>query len=710
VASPAEAPAPRGNVVLLVVLSLVAFGFAKLPWLVRGLDAATYLGRNGGFLATVPLALWVAYARATRAGARALVVVLSAGLLLHANLALHRPGDANVLALMHLPILQWTLVALAFLGDGWRERGRRVEFVRFGTELVIFTLLLTGGGVILTGLTLWLFGMVGTHLGDWYVKNVVPWGLVAAPLVAAYIDSRRRGQASRLGPRVAAAFQPLLLLTLAPFVGLVLYRGAAAYQQREFLSAVNAVVVTVAWAILATLCEGGRSPRRTVIDALTLALVAVTVVLDGVALWAIVGRIRSLGWWPSRVAVLGTNLAILGCLAGVGWRQLGFLRGRSPLAAVQAWIAAYLPVFAIWGGMVVLILPLALTERAFTGRLRAARPSVEDACVYVTEVSDIAAVSTRSHALAATIDVINGTPYGIVAAPDGSRLYLPHEGGRPEVIDTATARSLACAPGPEYARHLVLAGDGRLAYGSGRDRVTLVDIDSGAVFAQRGLAAAGDIALAGPSLFVAAKDDLIVLDRETLEVRRRVPLPFAGRLAATPDGTRVLVTRYGANAVSVIDAASAQVVRTIAIPPADGQNPYHVVLRPDGRSAWVLADEPTPGPLGLILRGQWESRLIEIGLAGGDILRTIAAEHSLGLALSTDGQRIYLPQGFSRRVTVLAGGSFEEKITVPGFAYGVAFVPRPCVVDASPSKPRLPIITRNTCREAGPPPDALSRH
>src|SRR5206468_1636251 len=113
-----------------------------------GSDAATYLGRNGGFLATVPLALWVAYARATPAGARALVVVLSAGLLLHANLALHRPGDANVLALMHLPILQWTLVALAFLGDGWRERGRRVEFVRCGTELLIFTLLLTGGGVI----------------------------------------------------------------------------------------------------------------------------------------------------------------------------------------------------------------------------------------------------------------------------------------------------------------------------------------------------------------------------------------------------------------------------------------------------------------------------------------------------------------------------------------------------------------------------------
>ena len=87
-----------------------------------------------------------------------------------------------------------------------------------------------------------------------------------------------------------------------------------------------------------------------------------------------------------------------------------------------------------------------------------------------------------------------------------------------------------------------------------------------------------------------------------------------------------------------------------------------------------------------------------------------AAEQSDGLALSPDGQRIYLPQSFSRRVTVLAGGSFEEKITVSGFAYGVAFVPRPCVVDDSPSKPRLPTIARNTCREAGPPPDASPRH
>src|SRR5437016_8672895 len=67
------------------------------------------------------------------------------------------------------------------------------------------------------------------------------------------------------------------------------------------------------------------------------------------------------------------------------------------------------------------------------------------------------------------------------------------------------------------------------------------------------------------------------------------------------------------------------------------------------------------------------------------------------------------PAGRPRRPGV-PRASFEEKITVPGLAYGVAFAPRPCVVDASPSKPRLPTITRNTCREAGPPPDALPGH
>src|SRR5438034_567513 len=122
VVTPAETPAPRGSPtdVVLVVFSLIAFGFAKLPWLVAGIDASAYLGRNGGFLATIPLAPWVVNARADSARASTLVVVLFAGLLLHANLALDRPGDANVLAFIHLPILQWTLVALAFhRGWGW---------------------------------------------------------------------------------------------------------------------------------------------------------------------------------------------------------------------------------------------------------------------------------------------------------------------------------------------------------------------------------------------------------------------------------------------------------------------------------------------------------------------------------------------------------------------------------------------------------------
>src|SRR5438876_2079329 len=101
VVTPAETPAPRGSptdVVLVVVFSLIAFGFAKLPWLVAGIAASAYLGSNGGFLATIPLAVWVVNERATSARASTLVVVLFAGLLLHANLALDRPGDANVLA------------------------------------------------------------------------------------------------------------------------------------------------------------------------------------------------------------------------------------------------------------------------------------------------------------------------------------------------------------------------------------------------------------------------------------------------------------------------------------------------------------------------------------------------------------------------------------------------------------------------------------
>ena len=54
-------------------------------------------------------------------------------------------------------------------------------------------------------------------------------------------------------------------------------------------------------------------------------------------------------------------------------------------------------------------------------------------------------------------------------------------------------------------------------------------------------------------------------------------------VAVTPDGTKVYVTNYGSNTVSVIDTATNTVTATVTV----GTNPRGVAVSPDGKKVYV---------------------------------------------------------------------------------------------------------------------------
>lgn len=59
----------------------------------------------------------------------------------------------------------------------------------------------------------------------------------------------------------------------------------------------------------------------------------------------------------NRTAALGENVILLANLACSAWLLLGFLRRRTPFAALERWQTGYLPVYAAWAGIVVLAFP-----------------------------------------------------------------------------------------------------------------------------------------------------------------------------------------------------------------------------------------------------------------------------------------------------------------------------------------------------------------
>ena len=97
--------------------------------------------------------------------------------------------------------------------------------------------------------------------------------------------------------------------------------------------------------------------RPDAFDALQLLLLVSALVVDVVALVAITARISEFGFSANKVAALGENVILLVNLAWSAWLYARFLFGHGSFAILERWQTAYLPVYAVWAGFVVVLFP-----------------------------------------------------------------------------------------------------------------------------------------------------------------------------------------------------------------------------------------------------------------------------------------------------------------------------------------------------------------
>jgi hypothetical protein len=87
-------------------------------------------------------------------------------------------------------------------------------------------------------------------------------------------------------------------------------------------------------------------------------LSAVTIIVNGIALSAIVFRIAEWGITPNRLAVLGSNFLMLLNLLFITVLLFKSLTKKSDIAAVGRSIAVFLPIYCIWAVIVIFLFPL----------------------------------------------------------------------------------------------------------------------------------------------------------------------------------------------------------------------------------------------------------------------------------------------------------------------------------------------------------------
>jgi hypothetical protein len=266
-------------------------------------------------------------------------------------------GDTQLLAALHLPIALWIVVGVAYAGGRWSDSGRRMDFVRFSGELFIYYALIALGGGVLTAFTLGIFASIGAD-AEWFVQQwLLPCGAAGAVLVAAWLVEAKQSVIENMAPVLSRLFTPLFAAVLLTFVGTMAWTGRGIDLERNVLIAFDLLLVLVLGLLLYSISARDSDTPAGGFDWLLVLLVISALLVDALALAAIVARISDFGFTPNRVAALGFNVILLVNLAWSAWLYGRLLQGRGSFRALEKWQTDYLPVYAAWAAIVVTLFP-----------------------------------------------------------------------------------------------------------------------------------------------------------------------------------------------------------------------------------------------------------------------------------------------------------------------------------------------------------------
>lgn len=276
---------------------------------------------------------------------------------LYLNLLPLEHKDSIVLASLHLPIFLWVLLGISFAGNEYGKGSARLAFLKFNGEFGILYASMAICGMLLTALTMQLFGFAGMDISEFYFENVVVFGAAALAIVAAHLVSRSLKLAKNIAPYIANIFSPLVLATLLIYLITVFWVGKNPFLDRNFLVSFNGILLCVLAVTVFSITERGPYGKKFISDYMNFALIVLALIVDIVALSAIVFRLSSYGITPNRFAVLGANVLILAHLTWIMLSYVRFLRHNTGPSTIQDAVTKYLQVYGLWAAFVAFTFP-----------------------------------------------------------------------------------------------------------------------------------------------------------------------------------------------------------------------------------------------------------------------------------------------------------------------------------------------------------------
>ncbi len=348
---------PR-ELIFVLLISLVAGFIAKFPAIFE-MDPEFFYPRNIGFIIFPMLAAYFAWKNrlAVKKIAIIALIILISAVYINA-LPDIMESDTLILSSMHLLVFLWGLLGFAYAGSINETSGKRLSFLKYNGDLLVISALICIAGGILTGITIGLFSLLGINIEQFYFEYIVIFGLPSVPIIGTFLIQTNPQLVVKVSPVIARIFSPLVLVMLVIYLGAMVYSGKDPYNDREFLLIFNVLLIGV-MAIIFFSVAGSSETHKSKTEVVILILLSiVTILVNGIALSAILFRISEWGITPNRIAVLGANILILVNLVMVTAQLLKATAGKQDLNRVGNVIARYLPVYILWAIIVTFTFPL----------------------------------------------------------------------------------------------------------------------------------------------------------------------------------------------------------------------------------------------------------------------------------------------------------------------------------------------------------------
>lgn len=347
----------RSELVFVIIASILAGVVAKLPAILN-IDQEYFYTRNAGFIifpALLTYFIWKNKLSPAKIAFTAGIAIT--GLIFINLLPANDKSDTLILSCIHLIIYLWAALGFAFIGEVKNSTEKRLGYLKYNGDLLVMTALIVIAGGILTGITIGLFELIGIKIEEFYFQNVVVFGLPAAPVVGTYLIQTNPQLVGKVSPVIAKIFSPLVLVMLVIYLIAIIYSGKDPYNDREFLMIFNALLVGVLAIIFFSAAETSGTTKKPAETWVLLLLSVVTLIVNGIALSAILFRISEWGITPNRAAILGANVLILINLLLVTTQLFKVVSKKGGLADVGRSISAYLPVYCLWAVVVTFLFP-----------------------------------------------------------------------------------------------------------------------------------------------------------------------------------------------------------------------------------------------------------------------------------------------------------------------------------------------------------------